>query len=93
LKGSIDLSGTDHANARKWRAQDPTRSIDAQRSSSTATIGGIIVVIPVSDVINPHNPNLTFIYQRVSPSKMEEIWVPIFPKWTRTPPTPPQTAP
>ncbi|MDR0535446.1 MAG: hypothetical protein LBG65_03720 [Puniceicoccales bacterium] len=38
--------------------------------------------------INPHNPSLQFVYQRVGPARMEEIWVPITPKWLVTVPRP-----
>jgi hypothetical protein len=76
-----DLAGTDHGAARQWRRQDMSRSIAAQRYSSGSRVGGVVVIVGVDDNVNPSNPNLRFVYQRVSPSLLEECWVPITPKW------------
>jgi hypothetical protein len=78
-----DLGGKNHGAARKWRRFDGNGGIFNSMDSESSTIGGIVVVVPVDDeVINPHNGDLIFVYQRVSPTSMEEIWVPIIPQWT-----------
>jgi hypothetical protein len=78
-----DMGGTDHAAARKWRAKDASKSLYEQRENDNSTIVGVVVVVPIDDaVINPHNPNLTFVYQRLNPMEMEEKWMPIAPVWT-----------
>jgi hypothetical protein len=78
-----DLGGTDHAAARKWRKQDTSRSLYEQRQASNSVIGGVIVMVPLAGNawLNPNDTNLRFVYQRVSPSTMEEVWVPILPQW------------
>jgi hypothetical protein len=83
-----NLGGTDHAAARKWRVANPTTSIYSQRADPQSVIGAVVVVVPITDVINPENSRLVFVYQRVSPSAMEEIWVPILPQWVSKAPTP-----
>jgi hypothetical protein len=81
-----DLVGQDHGAARKWRLQDVSRSLAEQRSSYGAIIGGVVVVIPCSEVIRPTNPALRWVWQRVSPAVLEEVWVPVLPSWVVTAP-------
>ncbi|MDR0535576.1 MAG: hypothetical protein LBG65_04390 [Puniceicoccales bacterium] len=81
------LGGSDHGAARKWRRASPNFSIYQQKDTN-GVVGGVIVVVPVDATINPHNPSLQFVYQRVGPARMEEIWVPITPKWLITDPRP-----
>ncbi|MDR0536190.1 MAG: hypothetical protein LBG65_07615 [Puniceicoccales bacterium] len=75
-----DLNGEDHAAARKYRRQDRSRSLLEQK---VGQIGGVMVVVAVDANIRPDNDNLCFVYQRVG-VLMEERWVPILPRWTRS---------
>jgi hypothetical protein len=83
-----DTAKADHGAARKWRVQDATRSLWQQKVVDGSIIGGVVVVVPVTDIIHPHNSNLIFSYQRVSADGLEETWVPIVPKWLIVDPRP-----
>jgi hypothetical protein len=82
-----DHGKTNHGAARKWRKQNTGKSL-FQQKSPYGTVGGVIVVVPVDATINPHNPNLLFVYQRVSATATEETWTPIMPKWCIVDPRP-----
>jgi hypothetical protein len=78
-----DLAGTDHGGARRWRKMDMSRSLAEQRSSPSARVGGVVVVVPLAGNPNlsPNDTALRFVYQRATPTALEECWVPIVPKW------------
>jgi hypothetical protein len=75
----------DHTADRAWRIQPTYLSI----TQASAVFGGVgtnavIVCVPIygNPEIRPNNPNLRFIYQRVSATFMEEKWMPILPRWS-----------
>jgi hypothetical protein len=82
--------GGSHDIARRWRIQLPTKSILQMRASDSSVIGGATVVVPALHLpsagaggsgLPSDNYRLSFVYQRVSPTAMEENWVPITPRW------------
>jgi hypothetical protein len=81
----VDSGWTDR---RRYRKQNATQSIYAMRSTPSAIISGVMVVVPMDGTITPLNATLVWSYQRIAPSGYENIWHPVRAEWSPVNPAP-----